>query len=138
VRAARGDLTGGVEHYEQLFVVCPTRCSSPRSAISIKLAGKEKEAAAQYALVEQIARLSALNGALYNRPLALFYADHDMKAQEAMRWPRRNMKCGATFTARTLSPGRRSKRAESVKLRRRSKRRSGSARATPDFFIMRG
>src|SRR5205085_5658062 len=42
-----------------------------------KLAGREREAQAQYTLVEQIARLSALNGTLYNRQLALFYADHD-------------------------------------------------------------
>ncbi|HEX8180064.1 MAG TPA: tetratricopeptide repeat protein, partial [Pyrinomonadaceae bacterium] len=48
-----------------------------------KLAGREREAAAQYALVEQIARLSTLNGQLYNRQLALFYADHDLKPAEA-------------------------------------------------------
>jgi len=48
-----------------------------------KLAGREQEAAAQYALVEQIARLGARGGALYNRQLALFYADHDLKPAEA-------------------------------------------------------
>jgi tetratricopeptide (TPR) repeat protein len=48
-----------------------------------KLAGREKEAASQYALVEQIGHLSAASGALYNRQLALFYADHDMKAEAA-------------------------------------------------------
>ncbi len=37
----------------------------------------------QYQLVEQIGHLSALNGQLYNRQLALFYADHDLKADEA-------------------------------------------------------
>ena len=46
-------------------------------------AERKREAAAQYALVEQIARLTTLNGALYNRQLALFYADHDVKAEEA-------------------------------------------------------
>ncbi len=48
-----------------------------------KLIGKHKEAADQYALVSVIAHLSAVAGVLYNRPLALFYADHDLKAQEA-------------------------------------------------------
>ena len=37
----------------------------------------------QYELVEQIGRLSELNGTLYNRGLALFYADHDLKTEEA-------------------------------------------------------
>ncbi len=48
-----------------------------------QLAGREKESAAQTALVEKIGHLSAANGALYNRQLALFYADHDIKADEA-------------------------------------------------------
>jgi len=47
-----------------------------------KLAGREKEAAAQYALVEQMGHLNAVNGALYIT--ALFYAaDHDLKAESA-------------------------------------------------------
>ncbi|MGI8655316.1 MAG: tetratricopeptide repeat protein [Pyrinomonadaceae bacterium] len=48
-----------------------------------KLAGREREASAQYALVEKIGHLNAASGALYNRQLALFYADHDIKAEEA-------------------------------------------------------
>jgi len=34
-------------------------------------------------LVEQIGHLSAVNGALYNRQLALFHADHAMQAEQA-------------------------------------------------------
>ena len=48
-----------------------------------KLAGRDEEAGAQYALVESIGRLSQASGVLYNRQLALFYADHDMKPEEA-------------------------------------------------------
>jgi hypothetical protein len=47
------------------------------------LTGREQDAAAQYALVEQIAKLDAVNGVLYNRQLALFYADHEVRPQEA-------------------------------------------------------
>jgi tetratricopeptide (TPR) repeat protein len=83
VRAAQGDLAGGIEQYEKVVRRLPDPVFVAALGDLYKLAGKEKEAAAQYALVEQIARLSALNGALYNRQLALFYADHDMKAQEA-------------------------------------------------------
>ena len=43
----------------------------------------QHDAAAQYRLVEQIGRLSAVNGVLYDRPLVLFYADHDLKPDEA-------------------------------------------------------
>ena len=48
-----------------------------------RLAGRDKDAAAQYSLVEKIGRLNELNGALYNRQLALFCADHDLKPEGA-------------------------------------------------------
>ncbi|MGI9106998.1 MAG: tetratricopeptide repeat protein [Pyrinomonadaceae bacterium] len=83
VRAAAGDLAGGIEQYEKVVRRLPDPAFVAALGDLYKLAGKDKEAAAQYALVEQIARLSALNGALYNRQLALFYADHDLKAEEA-------------------------------------------------------
>lgn len=83
VRAARGDLTGAIEHYEH----AARRLPDPEFVAALGdlygLAGREKESSAQYALVEQIGHLGAANGALYNRQLALFYADHDMKVEEA-------------------------------------------------------
>ena len=48
-----------------------------------QLSGRDKEAAAQYELVAQIGRLSELNGVLYNRQLALFWADHDLEPEAA-------------------------------------------------------
>ena len=83
VRAARGDLGGGIEQYERAIQRFPDPAFVAALGDLYKLADREKDAATQYALVEQIARLGALNGALYNRQLALFYADHDMKAEEA-------------------------------------------------------
>ncbi|MDC4223588.1 MAG: tetratricopeptide repeat protein [Candidatus Manganitrophus sp.] len=47
--------------------------------------GKTEEARKQYALVEQIAKLDQVNQVLYNRDLALFYADHDRNLEEALR-----------------------------------------------------
>ncbi|MBA3439307.1 MAG: tetratricopeptide repeat protein [Pyrinomonadaceae bacterium] len=85
VRAARGDLQGAIEHYEQVVRRLPDPSFVAALGDLYKLAGREKEAATQYQLVEQTARLSKLNGELYNRQLALFYADHDMKAEEAFR-----------------------------------------------------
>ncbi len=85
VRAARGDLQGAIEHYEQVVRRLPDPSFVAALGDLYKLAGSEKEAEIQYRLVEQIARLNKLNGELYNRQLALFYADHDMKAEEAYR-----------------------------------------------------
>lgn len=83
VRAARGDMAGAIAQYEQVTKRLPDPTYVAALGDLYKLAGREREAQAQYTLVEQIARLSALNGTLYNRQLALFYADHDMKPAEA-------------------------------------------------------
>jgi tetratricopeptide (TPR) repeat protein len=85
VRAARGDLAAAIAHYERAVQIVPELHLVAALGDLYQLAGRAKEAAAQYALVEQIARLSALHGALYNRQLALFYADHDLKAEAAYR-----------------------------------------------------
>jgi len=83
VRAARGDLGGAIEQYEKVVKLLPDPAFVAALGDLYKLAGREPEAARQYALVEQIARLSELNGELYNRQLAMFYADHDLKLEEA-------------------------------------------------------
>jgi tetratricopeptide (TPR) repeat protein len=81
--AARGDLAGAIEQYERAVRILPDLSFVAALGDLYHLAGRDREAEAQYALAEQIARLSELNGALYDRQLALFYADHDMKAEEA-------------------------------------------------------
>lgn len=83
VRAARGDLAGAVEQYERVTRILPDPSYVAALGDLYKLTGREREAAAQYALVEKIGRLGELNGVLYNRQLALFHADHDMRAEEA-------------------------------------------------------
>ncbi len=83
VRAARGDLMGAIEFYKHAIRIFPDPTFVAALGDLYKLAGREKNAAAQYALVEKIEHLSALNGVLYNRQLAMFYADHDLKAEEA-------------------------------------------------------
>jgi tetratricopeptide (TPR) repeat protein len=83
VLAARGDLAGAIEQYEHVTSILPDPVFIAALGDIYKLAGREREAASQYELVEQIARLDELNGALYNRQIAIFYADHDIKADEA-------------------------------------------------------
>jgi len=83
--AARGDLPGAIEQYENAVRIIPDPNYVAALGDLYKLAGREDDAKRQYELVEQIGRLSVLNGALYNRQLALFYADHDIKTEEAYR-----------------------------------------------------
>ncbi len=83
VRAAQNDLSGAIEQYEKVTRILPDPNYVAALGDLYKLAGREKDAGRQYELVEQIGKLSALNGALYNRQLALFYADHDTKTEEA-------------------------------------------------------
>ncbi len=83
VRAAQKDLQGAIENYEKVVKILPDPQFVAALGDLYKLAGRKADAKNQYELVEQIGRLSALNGALYNRSLALFYADHDVKAEEA-------------------------------------------------------
>ncbi len=83
VRAARGDLEGAIKYYERAVARLPDPTFVGALGDLYKLAGRGRDAAAQYQLVEQIGYLSAASGALYNRQLALFHADHDMRSNEA-------------------------------------------------------
>jgi tetratricopeptide (TPR) repeat protein len=81
--AAKGDLPGAIANFERAIQVIPDPSFVAALGDLYKLAGRDQEAAAQYALVEQIGKLNAANGMLYNRQIALFYADHDVKPDEA-------------------------------------------------------
>ncbi|MGI8495577.1 MAG: tetratricopeptide repeat protein [Pyrinomonadaceae bacterium] len=83
VHAARNDLSGAIEQYEKVTRILPDPNYVAALGDLYRLAGRDEDAKRQYELVEQIGRLSELNGALYNRQLALFYADHDIKPEEA-------------------------------------------------------
>jgi tetratricopeptide (TPR) repeat protein len=87
--AAKGDLNGAIEHYERAVRILPDPAFVAALGDLYQIAGRTKEAEAHYALCEQTARLSAANGRLYNRQLALFYADHDLKAGEAYQLAKR-------------------------------------------------
>src|SRR5215468_5726907 len=87
--AAKGDLNGAIEHYERAVRILPDPAFVAALGDLYQIAGRAKEAETQYALCEQTARLSAASGRLYNRQLALFYADHDLKAGEAYQLAKR-------------------------------------------------
>ena len=84
VRAAQGDLPGAVETYQRAIKILPDPAFVAALGDLYRLAGREKDAAAQYELVERMERAGEAGGEHYHhRRLAMFYADHDMKAEEA-------------------------------------------------------
>jgi tetratricopeptide (TPR) repeat protein len=82
-RVAAGDTTSALE----LFRRAQERVPLPETAIALgdlyQKLGRADEAKRQYELVEFIERTGAASGT-YSRTLALFYADHEMKLDEAL------------------------------------------------------
>lgn len=83
-RVAAGDYTGAVEYYKKSLERVPL----PDTAIALgdlySTLGRPDEAEKQYELVEFIEQSSAAQSATYSRPLALFWANHDKKLNEAL------------------------------------------------------
>jgi len=83
LQAARGDFAQAINNYEAAVRLLPDPTFVSELGDVYKLSGRDEDARRQYGLVELIGHLSRLNGVMYNRQLAMFYADHDIKAQEA-------------------------------------------------------
>ena len=91
VRAAQGRYPEAIELYRKAIGVIPLPdYAASLGDVHAKL-GRADEARKQYALVEYIGLLNALNKVLYNRELALFYLDHDMKLGEGLDLARREL-----------------------------------------------
>ncbi|HEY9283738.1 MAG TPA: tetratricopeptide repeat protein, partial [Pyrinomonadaceae bacterium] len=84
-RAARGDLGEATKLYEQIVRVAPHPEFTAPLGDLYKLAGRDQDAAAQYEQAERAGRESDHD----NRTLALFYADHDVKLDDAYERARR-------------------------------------------------
>jgi len=91
VAAARGRLREAAEHYRKALDVVPLPDYAAALGDVYTRLGREPEARKQYALVEYIGRLSALNKTVYNRELALFLADHDLRLPEALELARKEL-----------------------------------------------
>lgn len=84
VRAAQGKYEEAIGLYQKAVGVAPMpEYVAALGDVYAKI-GRHDEAGKQYALVEYIGRLNALNQILYNRELASFYADHDIKLTESL------------------------------------------------------
>jgi len=88
-RVVAGDSEKAVELYQRALARVPF---PPDTAIALgdllTRLGRKEEAAEQYKLVEFVERAGALEGT-YSRQLALFWADHEMKLEEALNIPQR-------------------------------------------------
>ena len=88
-RLASGDINGAIDFYRRAQALVPL----PEAAISLgdlyAKTGRADEAKKQYDLVEFIERGGAAGSETYSRQLALFYADHDIKLDEALHIARR-------------------------------------------------
>lgn len=83
-RAAQGRTADAIAGYEKAVAVSPQPDYLAALGDLYSLAGDQARARDQYAAVEAIATLAAANRQLYDRQLALFYADHDQKTADAV------------------------------------------------------
>ena len=102
VRTAQGRRDEAVELYRKALTAMP----APEYAVALgdllTAMGRRDDAAKQYALVEQIARLSRAGETLYNRELAYFYLDHDLKVEEALALAQREIEVRRDIYAHDL------------------------------------
>lgn len=81
--AARGEFDAAIAEYEHVSRIVPDPSFIAALGDCYAAAGRDAEATAQYTIVEQIGRLNAFNGVLFNRQLAVFRADHDRDVDQA-------------------------------------------------------
>ncbi|MDX1522104.1 MAG: tetratricopeptide repeat protein [Anaerolineae bacterium] len=82
--AAAGDYEQAVSRYEQVTNILPDPGFLTALGDLYTLPGRPEEAQQQYDTVVFIAELEALNQVIYNRQLALFYANHDLNEASAL------------------------------------------------------
>jgi tetratricopeptide (TPR) repeat protein len=91
VQAARSRFDEAVVLYLKALAVIPQPEYAAALGDVLVASGRPSEARKHYDLVEYIGRLDAVNQVLYNRELAYFYADHDVKLDTALELARREL-----------------------------------------------
>lgn len=84
VRAAQHQFTEAADFYKRAIAVIPLPTYAAALGDVYHREKKDAEAEKQYALVEYIGELGALNKQVYNRELAVFFADHDLQLPESL------------------------------------------------------
>jgi tetratricopeptide (TPR) repeat protein len=89
LRGNQGRYAEAIKLYQSAIAVVPMPVFVAELGDMYKKAGNPAEARKQYQLVEYIGLLGHINQVLHNRDLALFYADHDIKLDEALALARK-------------------------------------------------
>ncbi len=84
-QAALGKRADAIRRFEQAVAVLPDPATLAALGDLYQTEGKADRAADAYGTVELTGTLGVLNRRAYNRVLALFYADHDTRADDALR-----------------------------------------------------
>jgi len=84
LRGNQGRYAEAIQLYQSAVAVVPMPMYVAELGDMYTKAGNTAEAKKQYQLVEYIGLLGHINQVLHNRDLALFYADHDIKLDEAL------------------------------------------------------
>lgn len=85
VKVAQGKLKEAIALYEKAIAIVPMPEFAAALGDVYASMGQNMAAEKQYSLVEYIGLISKVNREIYNRQLALFYADHDRKLEEALK-----------------------------------------------------
>lgn len=91
VQAAQQQYQEAITLYQQAIAIIPLPDYAAALGDVYAKLDRPDEAKKQYDLVEYIGYVSMLNQTLYNRELALFYADHDRKLPESLALARREL-----------------------------------------------
>ena len=85
VNAARGNYEEAISYYQRAINIIPQPDYLAALGDLYALTGQPEQAQIQYKTVEYIGKLAELNKQIYNRQLANFYSDHDLKSDEALQ-----------------------------------------------------
>jgi len=90
-RAAQGRVENAIQLYEQAVAIIPQPDFLAALGDLYAIMGRPEEAERQYETVEFIGTLDALNQVIYNRQMAMFYANHDRNLDEALELAAREL-----------------------------------------------
>lgn len=85
VRAAQKNYAEAISYYQKAVNIVPQPDFLAALGDLYTITNRPEQAAIQYETVEYIGKLAAVNQQVYNRQLANFYSDHDLKLDEALR-----------------------------------------------------
>ena len=91
VRGAQKRYGEAVDLYQKAIAILPMPDYAAALGDVYEKMGQREQSRRQYELVEYIGRLNEINQVLYNRELAYFYADHNLKPKEALDLARREL-----------------------------------------------